>query len=157
MQSKASHAGLLFYWPIENGTGFSIIVGPWCWTGKALQGIYPNWKQVIPESNVLTRSITFPPESAQNLEAFLKNVPDDPQHNTVELSGGSGMTLNVLASGEKTSITAEFPGDWTESLTLSKTILLRLLREGHTQIHQAEDRKQTARIPRRWTCRPAVR
>ena len=134
MQSKTSHAGLLFYWPLENETGFSIIVGPWCWTGKALQGIYPNWKQVIPESNTLTRSITFPPESAQKLEAFLKNVPDDPPHNAVELSEGSGMTLNVLASGEKTSITAEFTGDWTESLALSKTILLRLLREGHTRI-----------------------
>lgn len=134
MQSKAAHAGLLFYWPMENGTGFSIIVGPWCWTGKALQGIYPNWKQVIPESNALTRSITFPPESIRELEAFLKNVPDNPPHNAVELSEGSGMTLNVLASGEKTSITAEFTGDWTESLALSKTILLRLLREGHTRI-----------------------
>ena len=138
MQSKASHAGLLFYWEMESGTGFSIIVGPWCWTGKALQGIYPNWKQVIPESSSLNRSITFPPESAQKLEAFLKNIPDDPQHNAVELSEGSGMTLNVLASGEKTSITAEFPGDWTESLTLSKTILLRLLREGHTQIQYGD-------------------
>ena len=27
MQSKAPHAGLLYYWPMENGTGFSIIVG----------------------------------------------------------------------------------------------------------------------------------
>ena len=134
MQSKAPHAGLLYYWPTENGTGFSIIVGPWCWTGKALQGIYPNWKQVIPESNALTRSITFPPESVQKLEAFLKNVPDDPQRNAVELSDGSGMTLNVSASGEKTCITAEFTGDWTQSLALSKTVLLRLLREGHTRI-----------------------
>jgi len=119
---------------VENGTGFSIIVGPWCWTGKALQGIYPNWKQVIPESNALTRSITFPPESAQKLEAFLKNVPDDPQNNAVELSDGSGMTLDVSASGEKTCVTAEFTGDWTQSLALSKTVLLRLLREGHTRI-----------------------
>jgi len=134
MQSKAPHAGLLYYWPMENGTGFSIIVGPWCWTGKALQGIYPNWKQVIPESNALTRSITFPPESARELEAFLKNVPDDPQRNAVELSDGSGMILNVSASGEKTCVTAEFTGDWTESLALSKTVLLRLLREGHTRI-----------------------
>ncbi|MBE6371427.1 MAG: hypothetical protein E7055_05070 [Lentisphaerae bacterium] len=134
MQSKAPHAGLLYYWPTENGTGFSIIVGPWCWTGKALQGIYPNWKQVIPESNALTRSITFPPESVQKLEAFLKNVPDDQQRNAVELFDGSGMTLNVSASGEKTSITAEFTGDWTQSLALSKTVLLRLLREGHTRI-----------------------
>ena len=134
IQSKAPHAGLLYHWPMENGTGFSIIVGPWCWTGKALQGIYPNWKQVIPESNALTRSITFPPESVQKLEAFLKNVPNDPPHNAVELSDGSGMTLNVLASGEKISITAEITGDWTESLALSKTILLRLLREGHARI-----------------------
>lgn len=131
MQSKAPHAGLLFYWSMENGTGFSIIVGPWYWTGKALQGIYPNWKQVIPESNTLTRSITFPPESAQKLEAFLKNVPDDPPHNAVELFEGAGMTLNVLASGEKTCVTAEFTGDWSESLALSKTILLRLLRCEH--------------------------
>ena len=134
MQSKAPHAGLLYYWPVENGTGFSIIVGPWCWTGKALQGIYPNWKQVVPESNALTRSITFPPESARELEAFLKNVPDDPQRNAVELSDGSGMTLNVSASGEKNCVTAELSGDWTESLALSKTVLLRLLREGHTRI-----------------------
>jgi len=134
MQSKAPHAGLLYYWPVENGTGFSIIVGPWCWTGKALQGIYPNWKQVIPESNALTRSITFPPESVQKLEAFLKNVPDDQQRNAVELSDGSGMALNVSASGEKTCVTAEFTGDWTQSLALSKTVLLRLLREGHTRI-----------------------
>ena len=139
MQSKAPHAGLLYYWPVENGTGCSIIVGPWCWTGKALQGIYPNWKQVVPESNALTRSITFPPESARELEAFLKNVPDDPQRNAVELSDGSGMTLNVSASGEKTCVTAELTGDWTESLALSKTVLLRLLREGHTRI-QCGDR-----------------
>ena len=139
MQSKAPHAGRLFYWPTENGTGFSITVGPWCWTGKALQGIYPNWKQVIPESNALTRSITFPPESARELEAFLKNVPDDPQRNAVELSDGSGMTLNVSASGEKNCVTAELSGDWTESLALSKTVLLRLLREGHTRI-QCGDR-----------------
>ncbi|MBQ6598977.1 MAG: hypothetical protein IJH79_15615 [Lentisphaeria bacterium] len=139
MQSKAPHAGQLFYWPMENGTWFSSIVGPWCWTGKALQGIYPNWKQVIPESNALTRSITFPPESTRELETFLKNVPDDPQRNAVELSDGTGMTLNVSASGEKNCVTAELSGDWTESLALSKTVLLRLLREGHTRI-QCGDR-----------------
>ena len=27
MQSKAPHTGQLYYWPMENGTGFSIIVG----------------------------------------------------------------------------------------------------------------------------------
>jgi len=134
IQSKATHAGLLFHWPTENGTGFSIIVGPWCWTGKALQGNYPNWKQVIPESNSLTRSITFPPESAQQLETLLKNVPDTEPHNEVELSEGQGMLVNVFASGVKTSITAELSGDWNSPLNVSKAYLLRLLREGHRKI-----------------------
>lgn len=88
----------------------------------------------MPKSNTLTRSITFPPESIQQLESFLKNVPDDPPHNAVELSDGSGMKLNVFASGMKKEFTAEFTGDWSESLLLNKTILLRLLHEGHWKI-----------------------
>ena len=134
MQTKVAEAGTFTYWACGNEFRFVIRIGAWSWTNKSLPGIYPNWKKVIPESNTLTRSITFPPESVQKLEAFLKNVPDDPPHNAVELSDGTGMTLNVSASGEKTCVTAEFTGDWTESLTLSKTVLLRLLREGHTRI-----------------------
>ena len=134
MQTKTAESGRLYTWSDNLNRGCRIETEHWVWYAEGLEGNYPNWKQVIPESNTLTRSITFLPESAQKLEAFLNNVPDDPPHNAVELSEGSGMTLNVLASGEKISITAEFTGDWTESLALSKTILLRLLREGHTRI-----------------------
>lgn len=139
MQSKATHAGLLFHWPMENGTGFSIIVGPWCWTGKAVQGIYPNWKQVIPDRKTLDRSIVFPPESARQLEVFLKNVPDSEPHNVLELSEGQGMLLNVFASGVKTSVTAELSGDWSKPLYLNKTYLLRMLREGHRKMEVGSD------------------
>ena len=134
MQSKATHAGLLFYWPMKDRTGFSLIVGPWRWTVKALAGNYPNWKQVIPEESSLTRSISFLPEAGQELAMFLKNVPDAMPHNAVELADGNDNTLDVRAAGLGTTIEAELKGDWKDSLFISKTMLLRLLQAGHTKI-----------------------
>ena len=134
MQSKATHAGLLYYWPMENRTGFSLIVGPWRWTAKALTGNYPNWRQVIPEKRSLTRSISFLPEAGQELAMFLKNVPEAMPHNAVELAAGKDNTLDVRAAGLGTTIEAELKGDWTNSLFISKTMLLRLLQAGHTKI-----------------------
>ena len=133
IQSKAPHAGQLFYWPLENGLGFSIIVGPWCWTGKALQGIYPNWKQVIPKSNALIRSIAFQPECGQTLASFLKNIPDTEPNNAVELATVNN-TLEVRAADQSTSVAAEFTGDWSDSIFIKKEILMRMLLAGHTKI-----------------------
>ena len=134
MQSKATHAGLLYYWPMENRTGFSITVGPWSWACKTLTGNYPNWKQVIPEESSLTRSISFLPEAGQELAMFLKNVTDNPPHNAVELADGNDNTLDIRAAGLGTTIEAELKGDWTNSLFIGKTMLLRLLQAGHTKI-----------------------
>jgi hypothetical protein len=119
---------------MENRTGFSLIVGPWSWTAKALAGNYPNWKQVIPEERSLTRSISFLPETGQELAMFLKNVPDIMPHNAVELADGNDNTLDVRAAGLGTTIEAELKGDWKDSLFISKTMLLRLLQAGHTKI-----------------------
>ena len=139
MQSKATHAGLLYYWPMENRTGFSLIVGPWCWTAKALAGNYPNWRQVIPEERSLTRSISFLPEAGQELAMFLKNVPDVMPHNAVELADGNDNTLDVRAAGLGTTIEAELKGGWKDSLFISKTMLLRLLQAGHTKIELGDE------------------
>ena len=98
MQTKSSFSGILTYWTCGAEVRFIIRIGAWSWSGKSISGIYPNWKQVMPAPNMLTRSVTFAPENAQKLEAFLKNVSDNPPHNAVELSDGSGMTLNVIVS-----------------------------------------------------------
>ena len=65
---------------------------------------------------------------------FLKNVPDSMPHNAVELADGNDNTLDVRAAGLGTTIEAELKGDWTNSLFISKTMLLRLLQAGHTKI-----------------------
>ena len=134
MQSKIAEAGVLTYWPQGSVYRFRIQIGPWSWTYKTLAGNYPNWKQVIPEERSLTRSISFLPEAGQELAMFLKNVPDSMPHNAVELADGNDNTLDVRAAGLGTTIEAELKGDWTNSLFISKTMLLRLLQAGHTKI-----------------------
>ena len=139
IQSKATEAGTLTYWTKGTDVRFKIQVGAWRWTGKALAGDYPNWKRVIPEPATLTRSISFLQERGEQLAIFLKNVPDDVPHNVVELSDGTGNTLDIRASDMQTSIAADLIGDWKESLFIDRAILLRLLQEGHTKIELGTD------------------
>lgn len=139
MQSKAKESGVLTYWLCGAAEyRFTIQIGAWSWTSKALSGIYPNWKQVIPEKKTLTCAVSFLPEQGQLLVNFLKNIPNSSNQNAVTLTAGNNNTLEIHASGQHTSITAEFTGNREKDLTLSKTILLRLLQEGHTKIEFGE-------------------
>ena len=134
IQSKATEAGTLNYWPCsDTDFRFKIQVGAWSWIGKTIAGMYPNWKQVIPERNTLTRSVSFQPECGERLAVFLKNVPDDPSHNAVELAAGNN-SLDVRVSDMNTSIAAELTGDWNNPLFISRAMLLRLLLAAHTKI-----------------------
>ena len=134
IQSKATEAGTLDYWASsDTDFRFRIQVGAWSWIGKTIAGMYPNWKQVIPERNTLTRSVSFQPECGEQLAGFLKNVPDDPSHNAVELAAGNN-ALDVRVSDMNTNIAAELTGEWNNPLFISRTMLLRLLLASHTKI-----------------------
>ena len=138
IQSKAAEAGTLSYWPCsDTDFRFRIQVGTWSWTGKTLSGIYPNWRQVIPERNTLIRSIAFQPECGQTLASFLKNIPDTEPNNAVELAAVNN-TLEVRAADQSTSVAAEFTGDWNNSIFMNKAILLRMLLAGHTKIERGD-------------------
>ena len=136
MQSKAPHAGLLLYWPMENGTGFSMIVGPWSWTGKTISGIYPDWKRVIPESENLTHEVRLSQEQLDAALNFLKNVPDKLPFTPIELKMDSEKRLILHADAEQDLVfEAELSGDWKDfSVSLNKNILFRLFAERHTRI-----------------------
>lgn len=141
MQTKISESGRLYTWSDNLNKGCRIETEHWTWYAKGLPDNYPNWKQIIPAQNTLVRSVSFLPEHGQQLETFLKNVPDQPQHNAVELYQSNPGYLNVLAGEMHTSIVAEFTGDWNDvSLMLNKHVLLRLLSEGHTKIEMADNR-----------------
>ena len=141
MQTKTTESGRLYTWSDNLNKGCRIETEHWVWYAKGMPGNYPNWRQIIPAQNTLVRSVSFLPERGQQLETFLKNVPDQPQHNAVELYQSDPGYLNVLAGEMHTSIVAEFTGDWNGvSLMLNKHMLLRLLSEGHTKIEMADNR-----------------
>ena len=140
MQTKTAESGTLCMWTDRTGKMCRIETEHWVWYAEGLEGNYPNWKQVIPSQKALVRSVSFLPERGQQLEIFLKNVPDQPPHNPVELyqSDDPGY-LNILAGEMHTSIAAEFIGNWNDvSIKLNKYVLLRLLSEGHTKIEACD-------------------
>ena len=140
MQTKTTESGMLCTWTDRTGKMCRIETEHWVWYAEGLEGNYPNWKQVIPSQKALIRSVSFLPERGQQLEIFLKNVPDQPPHNPVELyqSDDPGY-LNILAGEMHTSIAAEFIGNWNDvSIKLNKHALLRLLSEGHTKIEAGD-------------------
>lgn len=139
MQTKTTEAGTLCTWTDRTGKMCRIETEHWVWYAEGLEGNYPNWKQIIPSQNALVRSVSFLPERGQQLEIFLKNVPDQPPHNPVELYQSDPGYLNILAGEMHTSIAAEFIGNWNDvTIKLNKHALLRLLSEGHTKIEAGD-------------------
>lgn len=141
MQTKTAESGRLYTWSDNLNKVYRIDTEHWTWYAKGLPGNYPNWRQIIPSQKALIRSVSFLPEHGQQLGTFLKNIPDQPPHNAVELYQSEPGYLNVLAGEMHTSIAAEFTGDWNDvSLMLNKHVFLRLLSEGHTKIEMADNR-----------------
>ena len=141
MQTKTAESGRLYAWSDNLNKGCRIDTEHWVWYANGLEGNYPNWKQIIPSQKALVRSVSFLPERGQQLGTFLKNIPDQPPHNPVELYQSDQGYLNVRAGEMHTGIAAEFTGDWNDvSLMLNKHVLLRLLSEGHTKIEMADNR-----------------
>ena len=133
--TKATGLSALNYWTNGVNVFFQITVGDWCWSGKALEGQYPNWKLVVPDRQSLTHSVAFSTESAELLKSWLKTVPDDPPNNGIGLSQEHGHLAVCSSTGMKTGIAVEFGDDWNDyKLYLNRDILLRLLGEGHTRL-----------------------
>ena len=107
--------------------------------GKAIRGIYPNWKRVVPERTAATHYVSFLDDRAERLVRFLKSIPDDREHNNaVKLSRLPEVPDNLhleSSNGMLFSILAEFDNNWGDlSFTVRKEILLHLLNAGHRKI-----------------------
>ena len=135
LATKSEDDGRVVTWCDKEFRYFRFEFGKWRWTGKALCGSYPNWRKVIPEQNKLNRVVTFDVDCADQLAAFLKGVPNDPPNNPVALSMVESTLRVASESGMQVNIPAEFPTDWGDfKVTVNKTILQRLLGEGHHRI-----------------------
>ena len=135
LATKCEMDGTISTWTDQEYRYFRIEIGNWYWSGKALVGMYPVWKQVIPDAAKLNHVVALDEASAEQLATFLKNVPDNTPNNPITLSQSADGLKVVGEHGQETVITADFPVAWGDfSISLNKTILTRLLSEGHLRI-----------------------
>lgn len=135
MATKAAGTGKLTHWTAKDGDCFQIRIANWTWTGKAVTGLYPNGKSVVPEDKSLTHTVTLTPEHAEQMKSWLKLVPDDLPNNGMALSRNNDALHLRSQQGMETDIPAEFSGEWQGyKLLVNRNVLQRLLSEGHTRI-----------------------
>ena len=132
-------SGKITTWQIDEHTHFELNLGNWTWCAKAIRGIYPNWKRVVPERTAATHYVSFQDDRAERLMRYLKSIPDDREHNNaVKLSRLPEVPDNLhleSSNGMLFSILAEFDDNWGDlSFTVRKEILLHLLNAGHRKI-----------------------
>ena len=141
LATKCEDAGRVVTWCENEYRYFRFEFGKWRWSGKALVGNYPDWRKVIPEQGSLTHIVNFDVDRAEQMATFLKSVPDNPPNNPIVLSMGKESALHVASeNGMEIDIPASFLTYWGDlKLTVNKTLLLRLLNEGHHRLAIAND------------------
>jgi len=133
LATKCTEGGMLTMWVKGDQRYFTVSLGCWEWTAKALPGTFPRWKSIMPDKANLPHIVSFDDERAVQLAFFLKSIPADPPNNPVVLGMGENRTtLEIEAKDQQTRITAEFPEDWGDfDIKVNKDILLHLLNAGH--------------------------
>jgi len=132
-------SGRLCTWQKDDETHFELTLGAWTWRTKAINGNYPNWKQIVPERTEATHYVSFKEDRAERLRRYLKSIPDDKEHNNgIKLSRLSEVPDNLhleSSNGMLLSILAEFDPNWGDlSFSVRKEFLLRLLDAGHRKL-----------------------
>ena len=133
LAAKCTEGGMLTTWAKGDQRYFTVTLGCWEWTAKALPGTFPRWKSILPDKANLPHIVKIDDERATQLAFFLKSIPADPPNNPVLLyMGDDQATLVIEARDMRTSVTAEFPSDWGDfDIKVNKEILLHLLNAGH--------------------------
>ena len=142
LATKSNAAGRVVTWCEKEHRFFRFVFGNWRWTGKALAGMFPNWRMIVPQEANLRHVVKLDEPRASQLAIFLRNIPADPPNNPVTLRmGDDHASMDIVAKEMRTVVAAEFPLDWGEfSVTVNRDILLRLLGEGHSKLSFCDGR-----------------
>ena len=136
MATKASGEGRLMAWNNDIYVMFTVRIGKWRWTARALPGAYPKWQRVMPDRKDMKHFVSFTAEYADRLKFFLKSVPDTKPANEIRLYR-STVGFFTLRDGDEHEfgVPAEFDSNWGNfAIIIKKDILLHLLGKGHTKI-----------------------
>lgn len=135
MATKVAGAGEIKAWSNDFFTFFSVKIGQWTWSGKAVLGAYPNWKRVMPDGKAMKHCVSFTVERADRLKFFLKSVGDKRPSNEIKLYRDEAGFFSMRdGDGHEFGVPAEFDPSWGPfNVSIRKEILLHMLNEGHTK------------------------
>ena len=126
---RSKEAGSLKVWK----NLFQIEIGNVKWTGKLIEGQYPDWRTVIPAEQNLDYSITL--HEPEKVIAWVKMIPSQKTTNGVELDvkpDRSVTLISCLQTEFKLNVEATFTGVMPKAtLILDREILLRMLLQGY--------------------------
>ena len=126
---KNNEAGMMKVWKNQ----FQIEIGNVKWTGKLIDGQYPDWRTVIPAEQNLDYSITL--HEPEKVIAWVKMIPSQKTTNGVELDinpDGSVTLISCLQTEFKLNAEATFTGVMSKAtLIIDREILLRMLLQGY--------------------------
>jgi len=129
LTAKCKGSGLLRNWLDHDDRYFTIQIGNWTWTARALEGIYPNWQSVIPKAT--TAVVQLSPEAIPQLKELLR--PYDKAPEAVHLCGKE-KALQVCVADKTLCVNAEFSGEHAFEIRIASDILNKMLRSGLDKI-----------------------
>ena len=127
---KCNESGTMKVWK----NLFQIEVGKVKWTGKLIEGQYPDWRTVIPAEKNLDYSITL--HEPEKVVEWVKMIPSQKTTNGVELDINPDQSVTLISYIQpefKLNAEATFTGVMPKAtLILDREILLRMLLQGYT-------------------------
>ena len=126
---RSKEAGLLKVWKNQ----FQIEIGKVKWSGKLIEGQYPDWRTVIPAEQNLDYSITL--HEPEKVIAWVKMIPSQKTTNGVELDVNPDRSVTLISCLQtefKLNTEATFTGIMPRAtLIIDREILLRMLLQGY--------------------------
>ena len=137
LAAKTSEMGTLQVWD----KFFQIEIGNFSWSGRLLEGQYPNWRGVIPSAESHDYSITL--HEVEKVIAWVKMIPSQKSTNGVELNvmpDGSVALVSCIQPNFELNTQATVTGVQPRAvLTLDREIILRMLLQGYTTFKAHSD------------------
>jgi DNA polymerase III sliding clamp (beta) subunit (PCNA family) len=106
-----------------SGATIGVKAGPWQFTTKAIDGVFPNWRQVVPAYTDVENHVTL---SDSDCELLLKALPTLPGDSSVTLVGREG-TFAIWAHGveDKDWTVLQIPGSTYQGAAVAYTTVDR--------------------------------
>jgi DNA polymerase III sliding clamp (beta) subunit (PCNA family) len=104
-----------------SGATIGVKAGPWQFTTKAIDGVFPNWRQVVPAYTDVENHVTL---SDSDCELLLKALPTLPGDSSVTLVGREG-TFAIWAHGveDKNWTVLQIPGATYQGAAVAYTTI----------------------------------